>query len=105
MLDRDHTIGHSYFFEVYSAGDMQLKLQEVFQNKIIPLLQEYFYNDYAKIGLVIGEEFIEIENYDAQAIFSKSRTIEVKQEATRYVLKPFDEVDFDAAIQELMGYE
>ncbi|RXG24258.1 dynein-related subfamily AAA family protein [Leeuwenhoekiella aequorea] len=104
LLDRDHTIGHSYFFEVYQAADMQLKLQEVFENKIIPLLQEYFYKDYSKIGLVLGDEFVEIENYDSQAIFSKSTRISVENETTRYLLKPFSEIDFDAAIQELSEY-
>jgi 5-methylcytosine-specific restriction protein B len=36
-----------------------LDLQNAFQNKIIPLLQEYFYGDYGKIGLVIGEKFFD----------------------------------------------
>ncbi|RXG15008.1 5-methylcytosine-specific restriction endonuclease McrBC GTP-binding regulatory subunit McrB [Leeuwenhoekiella aestuarii] len=105
LLDQDHTIGHSYFFEVYHSEDMQLKLREVFQYKIIPLLQEYFYNDYAKIGLVLGDEFIETETNDSQDIFSKSTRFTIADVATRYRLKPFNSIDFDAAIQELMGNE
>jgi len=53
LLDKDHLIGHSYFINVKSAVD----LQNVFHNNIIPLLQEYFYGDYGKIGLVLGEDF------------------------------------------------
>lgn len=51
LLDREHTIGHSYFMGVESIED----LHEVFKNKIIPLLQEYFYDDYAKIIAVLND--------------------------------------------------
>ncbi len=47
LLDREHTIGHSFFINVNSLSE----LQQVFKHKIIPLLQEYFYDDYAKIDL------------------------------------------------------
>lgn len=51
LLDREHTIGHSYFMGVESIED----LCAVFKNKIIPLLQEYFYDDYAKIIAVLND--------------------------------------------------
>jgi len=54
LIDRDHTIGHSYFVGV----DTPEKLTDAFNNKIIPLLQEYFYGDYGKIGLVLGNGFV-----------------------------------------------
>jgi len=57
LLDKDHMIGHSYFLEVKEIKD----LRHAFQNKIIPLLLEYFYGDIGKIGLVIGPGFF-IEN-------------------------------------------
>ncbi|HNI28100.1 MAG TPA: hypothetical protein PLJ29_17190, partial [Leptospiraceae bacterium] len=57
LLDRDHLIGHSYFMSVSDLH--QLKI--VFQNRILPLLQEYFYGDYGKIGLVLGKGFLEKE--------------------------------------------
>lgn len=50
LLDREHTIGHSFFIGVDSLD----KLREVFKLKIIPLLQEYFYDDYAKIDAVLN---------------------------------------------------
>ncbi|WP_052461069.1 EVE domain-containing protein [Psychroserpens mesophilus] len=55
LIDRDHTIGHSYFVGV----DTKEKLVNTFKNKIVPLLQEYFYGDYGKIGLVLGKGFVE----------------------------------------------
>jgi len=54
LLDKDHQIGHSYFMCVSNLED----LKSVFHNKIIPLLQEYFFGDYGKIGLVLGESFV-----------------------------------------------
>lgn len=56
LLDRDHTIGHSYFINILPNDTEALK--EAFGNRIIPLLQEYFYHDYEKIALILGEEFI-----------------------------------------------
>jgi len=55
LLDREHQIGHSYFIDVKNIKD----LKQVFKDKIIPLLQEYFFGDYGKIGLVLGKEFVE----------------------------------------------
>jgi 5-methylcytosine-specific restriction endonuclease McrBC GTP-binding regulatory subunit McrB len=66
LLDRDHLIGHSYFMQVNSWDD----LQEVFYRNIIPLLQEYFFGDYAKIGAVLGSEFVKKENGAKQVMFA-----------------------------------
>ena len=49
LLDREHQIGHTYFF--IKEFDQLVK---VFQNKIVPLLQEYFFDDWAKIRAVLG---------------------------------------------------
>ncbi|MFD2143975.1 hypothetical protein [Mucilaginibacter antarcticus] len=54
LLSRDHLIGHSFFLNI----DSVTKLHNAFFNKIIPQLQEYFFGDYGKIGLVLGKCFI-----------------------------------------------
>lgn len=55
LKDRDHQIGHAYFIGLESMEDLMV----VFKDKIVPLLQEYFFGDYQKIQLVLGEGFIE----------------------------------------------
>ena len=59
LIDKDHQIGHSYFIGIQGLED----LKRTFKDKIIPLLEEYFYGDFGKIGLVLGGAFIEpVEN-------------------------------------------
>jgi len=50
LYDRDHLIGHSYFLKV----DSLQSLRDIFYQKIIPLLQEYFYGDWEKVCIVLG---------------------------------------------------
>tara|TARA_B100001093_G_scaffold519300_1_gene607659 strand:- start:319 stop:3339 length:3021 start_codon:yes stop_codon:yes gene_type:complete len=68
LLDKDHQIGHSYFMNSNNTLSIN-NLQSIFKNKIMPLLQEYFYGDFGKIGLVLGNSFIK-ENKE-KIIFSK----------------------------------
>ena len=54
LYDRDHTIGHAYFMSLKDSADIS-ELASIFKNKILPLLQEYFYDDWEKIRLVLGD--------------------------------------------------
>lgn len=58
LYDREHQIGHSYFLKIRNRINPFPELKHCFQNEIIPLLQEYFFGDYEKIGLVLGEGFV-----------------------------------------------
>ena len=84
LLDRDHLIGHSFFLPVANADD----LKQAFARQIIPLLQEYFYGDYGKIALVLGEGFCEatqkaktpfakVKGYDAGDLFNEQTLFKI----------------------------
>lgn len=51
LLDRDHQIGHAYLTGVETHIDLCC----AFRDRIIPLLQEYFFNDWTKIQLILGD--------------------------------------------------
>ena len=50
LFDREHLIGHAYFVNAKSLFD----LSNIILNKVIPLLQEYFYGDNEKVGMILG---------------------------------------------------
>lgn len=58
LYDRDHTIGHAYFMSLKENSSLD-ELENIFRNKIIPLLQEYFYDDWEKILMVLGDGFVQ----------------------------------------------
>jgi 5-methylcytosine-specific restriction protein B len=58
LYDRDHCISHAYFTPLakVSDGDERLvALQQVFSTRILPLLEEYFFEDWQKIRLVLAD--------------------------------------------------
>ena len=61
LYDREHTIGHAYFMSLKDDPTID-NLSRIFENAIIPLLQEYFYEDYSKIQLVLGDNAKQAEN-------------------------------------------
>ena len=75
LVDKDHCIGHAYFMEANSLKD----LRAVFENKVIPLLEEYFFGDLGKIGLVLGNAFVK-----------------ARHSASDFEFAPFD--DYDSAV-------
>ncbi|KAA9022961.1 AAA domain-containing protein [Niallia endozanthoxylica] len=62
LYDREHTIGHAYFTSLAKNPTLD-RLADIFLNAIIPLLQEYFYEDYSKIQLVLGDNAKENSDY------------------------------------------
>lgn len=79
LYDREHTIGHAYFVPLRQNPSIDL-LGEIFRNRILPLLQEYFYEDYEKIRMVLGDnqksedepKFVEVEEADYKNLFGKT---------------------------------
>lgn len=89
LFDRDHLIGHAYFIkDNLNFDDLVL----IMKNKVIPLLQEYFYGDWEKIELILGgakynnnDYFISKEKVDANNLFN-TKIIDDYQEQYRYSL-------------------
>lgn len=54
--DREHAIGHAYFMNRGGCIKTLPELRAVFSTKIIPLLQEYFFDDYERIKLVLNDK-------------------------------------------------
>lgn len=69
LYDREHEIGHAYFMEL--VGDPTLVcLSRIFRHKVLPLLQEYFYDDYRKIRLVLADNQTQLT--DEQFVLEQS---------------------------------
>lgn len=90
LLNRDYTIGHSYFIKL--DNDDVKGLRSTFKNNVIPLLQEYFYGDYEKIGMVLGAGFVSLSDKNLVSFpkFIKNNDYNT----SRYELIPIDE-NFD----------
>lgn len=103
LLNKDHLIGHSDFMKVTTAKD----LQHVFQRKIIPLLEEYFYGDKGKLQLVLGKGFVTEPNHSANTdIFADSEyDISMHEDRKIWAIAPKwmeSHSDFEKALRRLL---
>ncbi|HED0472851.1 TPA: AAA family ATPase [Campylobacter jejuni] len=92
LLDREKTIGHAFFISVENLED----LKKVFKNKIIPLLQEYFYNDYALINAVLNHNGMIKEDKKDDKYLQKIKNLDsVNSERIIYNIASFDDKIWD----------
>ncbi|MDD9210364.1 McrB family protein [Aeromonas dhakensis] len=71
LYDRDHCIGHAYFTSLSEVADGSTRfdmLADVFRKRIVPLLEEYFFEDWHKIRLVLGDN----QKSDAEQFITES---------------------------------
>ncbi len=68
LKDEDHTMGHAYYMNVKTPAD----LANTFNRNIVPLLKEYFFNDYGKIQLILGKGFVKKGIELDQNLFAES---------------------------------
>ncbi|MCY3826530.1 MAG: AAA family ATPase [Candidatus Dadabacteria bacterium] len=102
LLSRDMTIGHSYLIRVRNFD----QLKDVLLSRIIPLLQEYFYDDWHKIQLVFRDvktgrekpephetQIIKHEIVEGKKVFGFENDFE---DSTEYRVATKDEITPDA---------
>jgi hypothetical protein len=74
LYDREHTIGHAFFMKLTKDSGVA-GLAQVFRNKILPLLEEYFFEDWEKITKVLGNAKIYQPARYAQMGFESKTTV------------------------------
>ena len=100
LYDRDHCIGHAYFTSLAQVpdGDERLvALSQVFSNRIVPLLEEYFFEDWQKIRLVLADNqkpeaarfVIESQDHeeDLARLFGSDHGLDTYATKQRYVVQ------------------
>ena len=94
LYDRDHMIGHSYLMNI----EKKEQLYDVMKNKIIPLLQEYFYDDWEKIRMVLGDnqkeeqyQFITVKRPKIEDLFGSKNDFDEEKKIFRINDKAFEE--------------
>lgn len=114
LYDREHTLGHAFLIPVLNALDSGeddaeasafTELKSTFKNKIIPLLEEYFFEDWNKIRLVLGDNrkekseleqyiFVKSESEKYNDIFGENHGLETYEDTkTTYTLADFNALD------------
>lgn len=101
LLDRDHRLGHAYFMPLKNDNSIT-RLEEIFRNQILPLLQEYFFEDWQRIAWVLNDhrkptcdQFVQQRPSQAEALFGSDIALGLE--------KPSWELN-DEAFQRLEAY-
>jgi 5-methylcytosine-specific restriction protein B len=97
LLDQDHTLGHSYFMGSKTLAD----LHYIWYNKVIPLLQEYFYNDGERLRAVL-DDFVDSDEVVQQNIFANPPET-FDPELVSYRVIQLSGTQFVAALKKIAG--
>ncbi|EOA8958137.1 McrB family protein [Vibrio harveyi] len=108
LYDREHMLGHAFLFPAYDLvkqgknDEAFVALRDAFKNKIIPLLEEYFFEDWNKIRLVLGDSLKGTEHENLHflrkieqsyaSLFGSEHDLDLYDDMkVTYALKPFEE--------------
>jgi hypothetical protein len=82
LLDREHVLGHAYFMPLKDAPKLAV-LASIFRNKVLPLLQEYFFDDWQRIQWVLNDhrktvkehQFVQADRLNMSSLFGEDVTV------------------------------
>lgn len=81
LLDRDHCLGHAYFMPLMQDNSL-VRLESIFRNQVLPLLQEYFFEDWQRIQWVLNDHrkaamdrFVYQSELDLRALFGSEAEV------------------------------
>ncbi|WP_151721738.1 McrB family protein, partial [Acinetobacter ursingii] len=97
LLDRDHCIGHAYFMPLKDKPELSV-LREIFLQKIIPLLQEYFFDDWEHIHAVLNENGMLEKKYDASRMSKLFKNQKSNRDIWEVNSQAFDDLNAYKAI-------
>jgi len=97
LLDRDHALGHAYFMHLKHDASLP-RLADIFRNQVLPLLQEYFFDDWQRIQWVFNDQrkpsadyqFVQALNMDTNALFGEGVTVSQHRSGWRVNGDAFD---------------
>lgn len=111
LYDRDHCIGHAYFTSLREVSDGEARLvalAQIFINRVIPLLEEYFFEDWQKIRLVLADNqksetaqfVIDSQNHEADLarLFGSNHGLDNYATKQRYEVQKASFTNLDAYI-------
>ncbi|MDC8773351.1 AAA family ATPase [Roseateles albus] len=89
LLDRDHSLGHAYFMPLRATPTLA-KLAEIFRHQVLPLLQEYFFEDWQRIQWVLNDhrkpedfQFVSADPLESDALFGNEVNVSLKPQTWR----------------------
>jgi hypothetical protein len=89
LLDREHCLGHAYLMKLECFDDLRL----IFTDQLLPLLQEYFHDDWERVAMVLSPwrggkcEFLNNSKLDPEALFvncEETESLRSTRSKTRY---------------------
>jgi 5-methylcytosine-specific restriction protein B len=90
LLDRDHCLGHAYFMPLTETGSLET-LGRIFRTAILPLLQEYFFEDWQRIQWVLNDhrkpaahQFVHKPSIDLAALFGEG--VGINEQSRRWTI-------------------
>lgn len=100
LLDREHVLGHAYFMPLKDAPTLA-GLASIFRNKVLPLLQEYFFDDWQRIQWVLNDHrkpvaahrFVQAQSLDMKALFGDDVTVSLQRSGWQINDTAFDVIE------------